>query len=378
MGDVMKAASCGGLLILLFIGLPFVAHGSIVYRYDFGSLTTDSGLVAVADVVRSNGTYSPAGSGVSGIIFQLNILEVVKGSQFSTFYVVDGNSTPGDPSSGSPSIQVGSRYVLFLFATDGSGLCPTYPAVTRCLQSFMLPSSSNETWGIVGGPQGKFLVTNGLVYGFKTLYPQLYGSMTVDANGVPLDSFVAQVRSTNFQNNSLFFTIPLLPLVVSLVFLRRPRVQRNRSGKLALSAISIAIVAASLYFLLRQTPLSIFNATNFWIAFLGFAGVMGVLLYFMPGTLLERRPHVSAKWKIATILAAFSPFAIIIVLLFQAGDTMFEKDFYTIALIDGLLLGSIFGASIGVTIKTLLKKTQQKIETQQGQNWSANSPVVPA
>src|SRR5207249_5859848 len=88
MGDAMKAASRGGFLILLFIGLPFVAQGAVVYRYDFGSLIIDSGLVAVADVVRSNGTYSPSGSGVSGIIFQLNIVEVVKGSQFSTFYVV--------------------------------------------------------------------------------------------------------------------------------------------------------------------------------------------------------------------------------------------------------------------------------------------------
>jgi hypothetical protein len=373
----MKAASCGGLLILLFIGLPFVAQGAVVYRYDFGTLTIDSGLVAVADVVRPNGTYSPAGSGVHGTIFQLNILEVVKGSQFSTFYVVDGNSTTNDPSSGSPSIQVGSRYVLFLFATDNSGLCPTYPAVTRCPQSFILPSSSNETWGIVGGPQGKFLVTNELVYGFKTLYPQLYASMTVDANGVPLGSFVAQVRSTNSQNNSFSFTVALLPLVASLIFLRRPKVQKNRSGKLVLSAISIASVAAFLYFLLRQTPLTIFSTTNFWIAFLGYAGVMGALLYFMPGTLLEQRPHISIKWTIAAVLAALSPLAIIIVLLFQAGDTMFEKDFYTIALIDGLLPGSICGVSIGAGIKILLRKTSQKIETQQGNTWSANSPVAP-
>jgi hypothetical protein len=57
---------------------------------------------------------------------------------------------------------------------------------------------------------------------------------------------------------------------------------------------------------------------------------------------------------------------------------MFEKDFYTIALIDGLLLGSIFGASVGTAIKTLLRKAPQKIEAQQGQTWSANSPVIPA
>ena len=44
----MKAASRGGFLILLFIGLPFVAQGAVVYRYDFGSLIIDSGLVAVA------------------------------------------------------------------------------------------------------------------------------------------------------------------------------------------------------------------------------------------------------------------------------------------------------------------------------------------
>jgi len=147
----LKAAKCGAVLLLFFIGLPFVAHGAVIYRYDLGTLAGDAGLVAVTDVAKVVGTYSPAGSGVYGTMFQLNIVEVVKGSPFSTVYVVDGNSTAIDPATGSPSIQVGSRYVLFLFASSNSGLCPTYPAVTRCPQSFTLPSTSDETWGIVGG-----------------------------------------------------------------------------------------------------------------------------------------------------------------------------------------------------------------------------------
>ena len=123
----MKAVNCGTLLILFFIGLPFIAHGAVVYRYDLGTLTTDAGLVAVTDVTKIVGTYSPAGSGVYGIIFQLNIVEVVKGSQFLTVYVVDGNSTTDDPSTGSPSIQVGSRYVLFLFLLQTQAFAPRIP-----------------------------------------------------------------------------------------------------------------------------------------------------------------------------------------------------------------------------------------------------------
>ena len=372
----MKAAKCGAVLLLFFIGLPFVAHGAVTYRYDLGTLAGDAGLVAVTDVAKVVGTYSPAGSGVYGTMFQLNIVEVVKGSPFSTVYVVDGNSTANDLATGSPSIQVGSRYVLFLFASSNSGLCPTYPAVTRCPQSFTLPSTSNETWGIVGGPQGKFLVANGLVYGFKTLYPQLYRNMTVDANGIPLESFVSQVRST-IQNDPLLVTIALVPLVFSLILLRRPKIQKKKSGRLALIAISVASVAGFLFFILRPIPLSIFSTANFWVAFLGSTAVMIVLMYFMPGTLLEQRSPVSTKWTIAAILAALSPLAFTIVLLSLAGDTMFEKDFYTIAIIDGFQPGTIFGVSLGIAIKTLVKKVPSKLDTPQGQTWSANSPVAP-
>jgi len=377
MGDDLKAVNCGTLLILFFIGLPFIAHGAVVYRYDLGTLTTDAGLVAVTDVTKIVGTYSPAGSGVYGIIFQLNIVEVVKGSQFLTVYAVDGNSTTDDPSTGSPSIQVGSRYVLFLFAPSNSGLCPTYPAVTRCPQSFTLPSTSNETWGIVGGPQGKFLVTSGLVYGFKTLYPQLYGSMTVDANGVQLDSFVSQVRS-RIQNDSLLGIMVLAPAVLSMLLLQRPKIRKMKSGKLALIAVWVVSVLVFMYFLLRRIPLSVFSTANFWTAFLVYTGVMGILLYFGPGTLLERPSHTSSKWSIAAILAVISTAAVIIGLLFQAGYTMFEKDFYTIAFIDGLFPGTIFGTSLGIALKTLVRKTTQKTETPQGQTWSATSPVTPA
>src|SRR5207245_10400036 len=180
--------------------------------------------------------------------------------------------------------------------------------------------------------------------------------MTVDANGIPLDSFVSQVRST-IQNDPLLVTIALVPLVFSLILLRRPKIQqKKKSGRLALIAISGASVAGFLFFILRPIPLSIFSTANFWVAFLGSTGVMIVLMYFMPGTLLEQRSPVSTKWTIAMILVALSPLAFTIVLLSLAGDTMFEKDFYTIAIIDGLLLGTIFGVSLGIAIKTLVKK----------------------
>jgi len=219
-------------------------------------------------------------------------------------------------------------------------------------------------------------VTSGLVYGFKTLYPQLYGSMTVDANGVPLDSFVSQVRS-RIQNDSLLGILVLAPVVLSMLLLQRPKIRKMKSGKLALIAVWVVSVLVFMYFLLRRIPLSVFSTANFWTAFLVYTGVMGILLYFGPGTHLERPSHTSSKWSIAAILAVISTAAVIIGLLFQAGYTMFEKDFYSIAFIDGLFPGTIFGTSLGIALKTLARKTTQKTETSQGQTWSA-SPVTPA
>jgi len=373
-----KAGSCGAVLILFSVGLPIVAHGAIVYRYDFGTLTGDAGLVAVTDVVRNVGIYSPAWSGVSGIILQLNIVEVVKGSQFSVIYVVDGNSTSNDPSTGSPSIQVGSRYVLFLFATSNSGLCPTYPAVTRCPQSFTLPSKSNEAWGIVGGPQGKFLVTNGLVYGFKTLYPRFYDSMTVDANGVPLDSFTSQVRS-RIQNDSLLPILLLAPLLLSIIFLRKRKLQNQKSGKLALTAIFLVAFGGFLYVLVQRTPLSVLSTINFWGGFLPFAGGMTVLLYFAPQPSIGREPSAySTRYLLVAILVALSPLVLVLAVFSQTGDTMFEKDFYSVAFVDGLLPGELFGAFLGGILNQWVRRPGKQIEVPQSQTWSATSPVMPA
>src|SRR5207245_9598011 len=128
--------------------------------------------------------------------------------------------------------------------------------------------------------------------------------MTVDANGIPLDSFVSQVRST-IQNDPLLVTIALVPLVFSLILLRRPKIQqKKKSGRLALIAISVASVAGFLFFILRPIPLSIFSTANFLVAFLGSTAVMIVLMYFLQGTILELRCSIPTNWHIAAVIAA--------------------------------------------------------------------------
>jgi len=69
-------------------------------------------------------------------------------------------------------MQAGERYVLFL----------TFNQIT----SSYVP---------VGGPQGRFVIVDDLVYSLDSIYPNL-GYINVKVDGQPLDDFLSEVEST--------------------------------------------------------------------------------------------------------------------------------------------------------------------------------------
>lgn len=349
-------------LFLSLATLPVPVSGEQVYRYEFNPLVIDSGLIIVADITGIVGSYSSPTVGVSGLVFQVAVSEWVKGSGYPyPLTVVDGNSTV-EGSMGDPSIQVGNRYVLFLFNTGVSeggfspgGLCLTYPPVVRC---HYFPPPTNETWGITGGPQGKFLVKDGLVYGFKTLYPQLYGNMIVNADGVPLDQFVSLIHSTQ-----QFVSLPTtwgwlaIPFLLLALLGRSRRVREWRHARLLQIPWLIigyaAAVAWAVYFT-ETASFTFLTTLNFWIGF----SVFGALSFVGFGIVLPRKEHYKrlvgeTAFVLGWVLAAVSPVIVILVVLFQAGNTMFEKDFYGLALVHGVLTGPVIGAILGDTLQRL-------------------------
>ena len=359
-------------VLFLVISLPsllFPVLGADVYRYELNPLVTNSPLIVVATVDQVVGSYSSSQIGVSGVIFKLAVSEWIRGGGYPyPFQVVDGNSTV-EGSVGSPSIRVGSTYVLFLFNTgvsvDGinaGGLCLTYPQVVRCHD---FPPPTNETWGITGGPQGKFLVQDGLVYGFKALYPQLYGSMTVDADGVPLDEFVSMIRSRVW-----FVSLPTEWSLLAIPFLllgllgrtRRVKAWRfTRRLKPAGLVASYGLVLAATVYLLETGSLSFLATLNFWLGFLAF----GTLFLVFIGVVVRQRDKYkrrigSAIFELLTCFLCFVPLVVILIVLFQAGYTMFEKDFFRLALIAGVLAGSAIGAVLGDAIPRLKALHAQK------------------
>jgi hypothetical protein len=157
--------------------------------YSLHALRGNSSLIVLGDVANSVGTYSPATSsgapsGLVYTVFQFNIVSYLDGTAPRIVYVVD---TQLD---GSPLIATGQRYVLFL--GNHWGQCAPSPPSPPCA---LPPTPLGVTYGIVGFAQGKFLLRNNLVYGFKTLYPIQNRSFEVDANGTPLDQFTSQVQS---------------------------------------------------------------------------------------------------------------------------------------------------------------------------------------
>ncbi|SRR5713101_5105714 len=155
--------------------------------YDsLASLKGNSTVVALVGVTELNSTYcdSPhTGCIAANFDFQVNVTSYVKGSGPNRIYITDYAEA------GDPLLVVGNQYVLFL--ANYVNCLPSPPAPPCVLPGTQL----NITYHVVGGPQGKFLVQNGSVFGFKTLYPQLDDWIRVDANAMPLSQFVTKVQS---------------------------------------------------------------------------------------------------------------------------------------------------------------------------------------
>ncbi len=117
------------------------------------SLKGNSTIVALGTYSSINSTWNFRGTVFT--IFQVNVTSYLKGSGPSSIYV-EGVPTPSE------SLQtMGQEYVLFL-----SVVKPCLPSPPAPCPS---PPAPHDTIDYIptGGPQGKFLVKSGLVYGMK-------------------------------------------------------------------------------------------------------------------------------------------------------------------------------------------------------------------
>ncbi len=152
-------------------------------------LTRNSTIVVVATIgdVAATFNYTDGAHVDTFYVFNLSITNYVKGTGRSTILY-----SPGAGGGSIPPVK-GQEYVLFLRSLTRYQSCnPNYDS--KCIYP---PTPPELTFIATGGSQGKFLVQNGLVYGMKTLYPQWNDYVAVDANGVPLSSFIAQISAVS-------------------------------------------------------------------------------------------------------------------------------------------------------------------------------------
>ncbi len=158
-------------------GPPNARSGA--YYPTLATLKGNSTIVAVANVLNLTATfcdYPHPGCLARDFVFKVEVSSYLKGSGNQTIYAWD-NSFNG------PILVAGSKYVLFL---ESLGPCLPSPPNAPCV---LPPTPTDMTYTIVGGAQGKFLVQNDLVYGYKALYPNDYSWLPIDANGIPLSQF---------------------------------------------------------------------------------------------------------------------------------------------------------------------------------------------
>ncbi len=198
-------------LFLLFLSLPSAAAWQYAGPRDLLTLTRDSDAVILGKVVKLIANYTGIDSAGSiyyaGTVFQVNLGSRVKGLTPETLYVADFPS-------GDSMVTIGQDYVLFL---TNSWKCAPSPPSPPCV---LPPTPLKTTYHIVGGPQGKFLVVEGRVYGYKSLFPDKDSWLSVDANGIPLGDFLSQVRDVYFMNELLPFVLLYVGVIsagVSLV-----------------------------------------------------------------------------------------------------------------------------------------------------------------
>jgi hypothetical protein len=162
--------------------------------YNFANLEGNSTVIAWGNVTGMETAYYGDKLNVTIItVFGFHIMKFAKGSAVDSIHVVDLGGTLGkvtDRYPGSPLLRLGESYVLFL---SNDWRCAASPPSPPCI---LPPTPLSTTYGIVAGAQGKFLVRNGLVYGFKTLYPRDDYYLVFDADGVPIDQFLHEVSTS--------------------------------------------------------------------------------------------------------------------------------------------------------------------------------------
>lgn len=156
-----------------------------IYYPTLSTLRGNSTIVVVVNVANQTAAYCDyphPGCLARNFDFLINVVSYIKASGSGSFYVADSSFEW-------PVIAPGQEYVLFL--TNNWSCAPSPPSPPCVLP----PTPVASTYIIVAGAEGKFLVQNGLVYGYKSLYPRDYSWLPIDANGVPLDQFIQEVRS---------------------------------------------------------------------------------------------------------------------------------------------------------------------------------------
>ncbi len=150
---------------------------------NFHSLKGNSTIIIDATYAAVSSTYDFSGKNI--IDFSLNVGGYLKGGGNQSIYV-DNTITRSIP----VLPVIGQEYILFLKLMVA---CP--PPVPLSPYSNP-PTPLNQTYIPAGGPQGMFLVQNGHVYGYKTLYPDTDSWIMVDANAMPTGQFISMVNSS--------------------------------------------------------------------------------------------------------------------------------------------------------------------------------------
>lgn len=161
-------------------------------QHNLRALKGASTIIVVGDIAAIDTAYGSADNRVIDTVFNFNTVKYVRGSGPSSIFVTDSGGTLNGVTvtlDGDPLLPVGQRYVLFL---SSDWTCAPSPPSPPCT---LPPTPLGDTFHIVGGPEGKFQVTNGLVYSFSALYPDKDRGLGVYANGTPLGSFLNQVNS---------------------------------------------------------------------------------------------------------------------------------------------------------------------------------------
>jgi hypothetical protein len=190
------------LLTLLVVGILFVSANTLMikgqnYRVSRVSCMTPQPGILIADWAYSYGSISE----------MLNKSDVV-----AVVHIISGNAS------------MGGRYCQFIFTTyEAEVVSPikgTYKgSILRILQTggtignvvqevmddpmmilnqtyivFLTYNQDSNTYSTLSGPEGRFVVSNGLVYSLNVLYPERVTTLPWKVSGVPLSEFILHLQ----------------------------------------------------------------------------------------------------------------------------------------------------------------------------------------